>query len=253
MEVKFITCSGANETTDIPKLLDLLDEFPRAEVGIQVSEKKALEGMPRFDWIHTLYGCSLSRRLPINAALHINLQWVEDFGQGKVAPELENLLSLADENGYPFISRAQLNLKIGREKAPDPDKLFEAMRRFRDVRFILSYNNTNARLIRDLYRRGAVFDLLYDDSFGRGILPVFRKAPVFADVVQGYAGGITPANVTEELDKVADAYDGGGSYESVWIDAQKGLEDENTMHFDLGKCREYLRKAEDWCLSNSGF
>ena len=245
MELKFITCSGTNETTPIPELLQLLSEFPRAEIGVQVSNKKGAFGTPRYDWIHALWRECSERKRVINAALHVNLQWVEKFGQAVIAPELDEFLKLNNINGLPFFQRVQLNFKIGREAAPDEDKLSVAIRHYSRQHFILSYNESNKRLIHEMYVRAIDFDCLYDESFGAGIVPAERKAPVYIDVLQGYAGGINPDNVAEELNKIIVTDPKGYCLKGFYIDAHKGLEDENT-HFDLNKCRTYLTRTESW-------
>lgn len=245
MKLKFITCSGCNETTSISELLSLLNEFPRAEIGVQVSEKKASYGSARYKWICSLWSLLLTRRAIINAALHVNLRWVENLGQGIIAPELEEFLLLSNYDGSPFFQRVQLNFKIGREKTPDVDKLEKAIRRFPRHRFILSYNQSNKRLIQELYIRNVKFDCLFDESFGAGIVPENRDEPAFIDILQGYAGGITPDNVAQELDKIAQTNKKGYCMQDIYIDAHKGLEDELT-HFDINKCRAYLTNAENW-------
>ena len=249
MELKLITCSGPNETTPIPELLNLLDEFPRAEIGVQVSEKKATIETPRYLWIHALWREAFRRQKEINAALHVNLRWVEDFGQGIVAPDLEEFLNLQTIEEHPFFQRVQLNFKIGREKEPDIDKLETVIRRFPRHRFILSYNESNRRLIHEMYVRAVKFDCLFDESFGAGIVPKTRKEPVYIDVFQGYAGGINPDNVAEELDKIIVTDPSGYCVKGFYIDAHKGLEDEHT-HFDINKCRAYLTNAEKWYREN---
>lgn len=247
MDLKFITCSGTNETTPIPELLQLLSEFPRAEIGVQVSNKKGAYGTPRYDWIYALQKECAERNTVINAALHVNLQWVENFGQAVIAPELDEFFKMNNINGLPFFKRVQLNFKIGREKTPDEDKLFVAIRHYSRQRFILSYNESNRHLIHEMYVRAADFDCLYDESFGKGIVPDERKAPVYIDVLQGYAGGITPDNVAAELDKIIVTDKSDYCTKGFYIDAHKGLEDENT-HFDLNKCRAYLTNAEKWYM-----
>lgn len=245
MDLKFITCSGTNETTPIPELLQLLSEFPRAEIGVQVSNKKGAFGTPRYYWIYALQKECAKRNMVINAALHVNLQWVEKFGQAVIAPELDEFLKMNNLKGLPFFKRVQLNFKIGREKAPDEDKLFVAIRHYSRQRFILSYNESNRHLVHEMYVRAADFDCLYDESFGAGIIPKERKAPAYIDVLQGYAGGITPDNVAKELDKIIVTDESGYCSKGFYIDAHRGLEDENT-HFDLNKCRAYLTNAEEW-------
>ena len=245
MELKFITCSGPNETTSIPELLCMLDDFPRAEIGIQVSDRKGVKGTPRYEWIHALHQEVLRRDVRINAALHVNLRWVENLCQGIIAPELNEFLGLSYKDGKPFFQRVQLNFKIGREKDPDIDKLEAVIRHFRTHRFILSYNESNRRLILEMYVRAVNFDCLFDESFGAGIVPESRKEPAFIDIMQGYAGGITPDNVECELGKIVAADKSNYCTGGIYIDAHKGLEDEAT-HFDINKGRAYITNAENW-------
>lgn len=242
--MKFVTCSGVNETTDVDALMKLLSEFPMAEIAVQVSKSKCLAGMPRYKWIHKLCDYIWEKRCNINAALHVNLQWAEDICQGIVAPELAELLSLYS-NGKPIFSRIQLNVNSGCAKTPDIAKLVEVIEAYPAQRFIVPYSVGSREWVHELFATGVVFDCLYDDSFGRGVLAKRRNAPVFHDVVQGYAGGIDPDNVVAELNKICNAVWPYGHKPGVYIDAHKGLEDENT-HLDLDKCRAYLSLATQW-------
>lgn len=245
MQLKCITCSGPNEHTNKDELLTLLEEFPLAEIAVQVSEKKCLKDMPRYQWIHNLQQMLMCERLIINAAIHVNLQWCNDFAQGKIAPDLMKILSLRDYNGDLFFKRVQLNFTIGITETPQPEMLYNVFRSLPQRRFIVPYNRETAEIVHDLYRMGAVFDCLYDESFGKGIVPATREPAVFPDIVQGYAGGITPDNVEAELEKIVDAYARVPNVSEVFIDAHKGLENAE-KHFDIAKCRHYLQKATSW-------
>ena len=249
MNLKFITCSGTNEYTNIPTLVKLLEEFPIAEIGVQVSDVKCSYNSPRFAWIKSLVNYVNEKGVLINAALHVNLKWVENIGQGIIVPELSDLLSYRDVNGDFFFKRIQLNFKIGREKAPDFEKLTKLIRDHAKRRFILSYNESNAELIRKMYRHGCLFDCLYDGSFGQGITPSHWQVPVFTDIVQGYAGGISPDNVREVLNEVQQLWRTSPTTADIYIDAQGKLEDEQT-HIDLAKARKYVQNAYEWKLDH---
>lgn len=108
--------------------------------------------------------------------------------------------------------------------------------------FILSYNDANAEIIRKLYQSGVRFDCLYDNSFGEGILPSHRPTPVFGNVFQGYAGGLTPENVEQELDKISRSVHSGLFF---FIDAEGGLKGKDG-HLSLEKCRTFLKNANHW-------
>jgi len=135
---------------------------------------------------------------------------------------------------FPF--QVQLNFKIGREKTPDFETLRKMVRQYCDQRFITSYNADNAPLIDKLYQSGLMFDNLFDSSFGKGIEPSSRELPVYSGILQGYAGGLGPDNITNELRNLK-AIDG-----DIYIDAQRKLEDENE-HLDLEKAKAFILNA----------
>ena len=250
MDLQFVTISGANEHTNVPDLVQLLEDYPIAEIGVQVSDEKCTYGSPRFNWIKNLVYYVNYFRLSVNAALHVNLKWVEAISQGKIVPELWDLLAYRDTNGDYFFKRIQLNFKIGREEvSPDKEKLAALISNLKGRKVILSYNESNAKLIREFYCNGVRFDCLYDGSFGKGIEPEKRQIPAFADIVQGYAGGISPDNVCSVLDEVRNSWRQSPTTTGIYIDAQGKLEDSNG-HLDLSKARRYVDNARKWKLEH---
>lgn len=250
MILNYVTCSGTNEFTDIESLVALMREFPLGEVGVQVSEKQSPAGGARIDWVWQLVAYTNEHNTSINAALHVNRTWVENLCRGIVVPELQELLELRDIYDLPYFKRIQLNFKLGRDAVSlDCANTIIMLQQRIKRRFILSYNESNAKLIKLLYLKGLRFDCLFDSSFGAGIAPNTRQAPVFADILQGYAGGITPDNVCAELDKIASVVEISPAIGNVYIDAQKGLEDDQT-HLSLDKCNQYLANATAWYHSH---
>ena len=250
MKIKSIVVSGANEYTQIPSMLRIFSTYPQAEIGVQVSGKKAQESSARYWWLNALYYAMLKTSQKIPVALHINSNWVEQFCQGAVPHEVDIWLNHCPlNNGEPFIKRVQLNFKVGREKTPNISALCYAMSRYPEQRFILSYNEANAEIITKLYKLGVKFDCLYDGSFGEGILPNERWAPPFEDVLQGYAGGISIENVSDELDKIAKVV---SPEREIFIDAEGKLKGEDG-HLSLGLAGEYLRRASCWDKENNGW
>ncbi len=246
MILNYITCSGTNEFTDIEDLVSMMRDFPLGEIGVQVSEKQSPAGGARIEWIKELTSYLRDHHISINAALHINRKWAEALCRGVVMPELQELIDLQDVDGLPLFKRLQLNFKLGRDDVNDDcnETLIKLQHQIKR-RFILSCNESNEALIHQLYLEGLRFDCLYDSSFGAGIAPSSRKAPLFADILQGYAGGITPETAPSELSRIAYAVDHAPSVGNVYIDAQKGLEDENS-HLSLYKCYSYLSNATYW-------
>ena len=251
MHLRYITCSGTNESTDIKGLINLMKKYQYfAEIGVQVSDKQSPKGGERLEWIHDLVHELKAADRTINAALHVNQGWVEQMCRGIVVPELEELIGLKSVDGQPFFKRIQLNFKLGRDDvSPNCADTLVTLQRHLNRQFILSFNESNERLVRELYLKGLRFDCLYDSSFGKGILPDFRKKPAFTHIVQGYAGGIDPQNVTSELDKIARAIKNSPSCGVFYIDAEKGLQG-NDGHLSLEKCETYLMQARQWYLSH---
>lgn len=243
MNLMYVTCSGANEHTGQDVLFALFEQFPCIEFGIQVSSKKCSAESPRFEWLQNLHQQILARQIDLPLALHLNQDWVTGFCNDEIPEELNELLSFKDSHGMPLFKRIQLNFKIGREQAPQLDMLEKQMIKFSHLRFILSYNASNAALITDLYHRHKVgFDCLFDESFGEGVLPQKRHAPVFSDVVQGYAGGLSPENVAQELDKIAAILPFNAS---IFVDAEGKLKGEDG-HFSYLKAHDFVANALLW-------
>lgn len=245
MRLNKIVLSGANEFTDAGALAEFGRKHELAEIGIQVSGDKAFFGSARYWWLHTLtFYVSSQNRL----ALHLNKDWAEAFCAGKIPTELETFLKFRHHNGKLVFERIQLNFKIGREKTPNMDTLLATMKRYQpEHKFILSYNDSNKEFIRNIYKSGFMIDaLLYDSSFGEGITPAQRAAPVFADVYQGYAGGLSPDNVTDELNKIGALVPPGKCF---FIDAEGKLKGEDG-HLSLAKCNIFLQQASKWNKQN---
>ncbi len=248
MNLKYVTCSGANEYTDAEALFNLFAEFPMIEFGIQVSGEKCSFASDRYAWLIALHKAAMRKKIALPLSLHLNKDWVEKFCAGQEVAELNELLNLKNAQGKPFFQRIQLNFKIGREKRPNIKILEKTMLGFPSLRFILSYNQKNAVLIEKLYqRKKVVFDCLYDESWGEGVLPKQRMAPVFCDVLQGYAGGLSPENVTQELDEIASKLPCDAQF---YIDAEGKIKG-NDGHFSFANAHDFVENAYLWGKQNS--
>ena len=164
---------------------------------------------------------------------------MEGFCARKPSAELSQFLSWKNFCFKPFFGRVQLNFRIGREKTPDLGHLLATMKKYLNVRFILPYNDDNAEFIHKLYDTGFKFDCLYDNSHGEGIEANHYAHPAFEDVLQGYAGGIGPDNVTSVLNKISKVVP---ANKEIFIDAEGKLKGEDG-HFSVEKCKAYLQQA----------
>lgn len=145
-------------------------------------------------------------------------------------------------NGGPAIRRWQLNIG-DRTKKFDSGAVAHLIRTHPDNEFILPYNETIKDKIDLLYKTGAKFSLLYDSSYGYGVSPENWNAPVYITHPMGYAGGLSPENVSENLDKISEKLP---SNYYTWIDAEGRLMKPGTRQFDIERARQYVQNALVW-------
>lgn len=242
-EMKFVTCSGANEFTNIEGMVALSNKFPTLEWGIQVSGKKCSAGTDRFIWIRSLQSYLQTHDQKIQLALHINADWVNGFTTERVSPELHMFLRMRNHDGSPLFQRVQLNFKIGRDKKPNESLLIQRIKQYgQHRRFIFSYNDENSEFIHGLYKKGLRdFDVLYDSSHGEGIEAEEWQNPAFYDenILQGYAGGLSPENAIAEITKIRRKLTYNGKF---YVDAEGKLKG-NEGHLSLEKCRQFVENA----------
>lgn len=109
MQLRYITCSGANENTNIKELIDLANTSNLVEIGIIANSSTMKKGKPQYEWFEQLLNTQESANMKL--ALHINGDWCTDLCAGKIAPELKELLDLKNQTtGTPVINRWQLNI-----------------------------------------------------------------------------------------------------------------------------------------------
>lgn len=242
MKLKFISCSGVNEHTCIEDLVSTFKNIylPQIVFGVQVSGKKASFGTARYWWLRALYGFLEKKDANLNISLHLNQDWVERFVDGDVPSELDYFLNLRKDFGDPFIKSVQLNFKIGREKTPDIEKLLKTVERYKRQNFILSCSQNNIEFVKSLLAKSPRnFWLLYDDSFGEGIKCSNWKAPLFDNVLQGYAGGLSPENILSELDQIGKIV---SKNRFIFVDAEGKLKGDDG-HFSIQKAEKFVNQC----------
>lgn len=239
MILKYITCSGANEHTNIDDLLALAKEYPMMEIGIQVSDKKVMENPARFDWIAALHEKVVAQKLAPNIAMHVNGNWVQQFASRAMIPELDYFLNLCNGRKRWLVKRLQINFLIDNDYRIEFGRFCQAMTDCAARPIVLPYNEKNAVFIHRLHDKSMKFDCLYDSSHGEGVLPQQLQAPVFKDRLQGYSGGLSAENVAEQLQKLSHVVK---PKCVIYIDAEGKLKG-NDGHLDLQKCKAYIENA----------
>lgn len=251
MKLDRVTITGVDDGVDPADLVALSREFPFCEFGILLSKSRM--GTPRYPsmaWLERLrkaatYGADGDLRfLPLSC--HICGEWARDLLGGRFAlPWMYDALPI-------IFDRCQINMTATEDTYAEP--LARAMREWHDPfgpdEFIIQINgDTNAKffdLLRD-YGIGTYVVPLFDRSGGKGETPkewpkaeyVYRGGNL---LYHGYAGGLSPDNLPDELPKIAEA---AGEAE-VWIDMESGVRNEWENSLDLDKVRRALKICKGW-------
>ena len=248
MNLRFITCSDPRENLSPISVVDLLRSSPLAELGVQAHPSAMMHGKPRYVWLQKVCEIAKDSRMPVNIALHVNYKWCDEICRGVVPQEIKTFLK--HKNSYtfqPVVSRIQLNIGDYTHDF-DAEKLARVIKGWKKFEVILPYNKYTQPQIEELKKTGAQFSLLFDGSYGAGVAPKDWQAPVYSDIAFGYAGGLSPFNVRENLDKIAALVP--ADYDT-WIDAEGRLRDITTGAMDIGLAREYLNNALAWHKQHS--
>lgn len=242
--IETVTVTGADDGTAPDKIYALSLAYPFVEWGILLSKKN--EGHPRFPSSLWLNDFLLNKHDEVTVSGHLCGHWVRDIVSGGVdfANQKEELL--------PFFDRFQLNFHGEPHHIVNVDNYLYA----------LDYLNASGNQ-QIIYQRDGVNDLLfsharsqsairagldavplYDISGGRGILP--KDWPEPEGAYCGYAGGLSPANLQEQIDKLSKIV--GDNH--IWIDAETCLRTEDNQLLDLQKVVQFLEIAKPFVVGN---
>jgi hypothetical protein len=107
------------------------------------------------------------------------------------------------------------------------------------------------RLVKWLHAAMIPFSILQDGSGGKGLLP--EKWERFQDIFMGFAGGLTPENVVEQLGKIGEVV---ADNDLCWIDMESGAREEVPLglqvenRFSLDRVQTFLEHSEPWILGD---
>lgn len=231
--MKYCTLTGADNTTDPKALIELSIKYPFVEWGILYSESKMGTGRyPTKEWINSFVDAVIedweknSDGAHINICLHICGSAVSKF----INNTDRSLIALADA-----FDRVQLNFRSNNFPIVD---IISCLNRYPVQQIITQHNNANKLLVKHLSKQ-TNHALLFDTSGGRGIETAEWIAPLDKKL-WGYAGGLGPDNVVEQLRKIQSLNKGRDFY----IDMENKLRTDDK--FDLTKVRKVLELVKEY-------
>lgn len=237
MKLEYVTLTGADESVKPQQLLDLSKKYPYVEWAILFSQSKA--GVPRYpsyDWVIELAKLNSADPKPMNLSAHLCGAWVDNAMKGNLGFLNDSLIATA-------FSRVQLNMGQSRlRSALSCQPLLDAVKAQSDHRFIFGGNYTNAVSDPDVFWKYG-FHPLFDASGGRGVEAKEWPKPYDSSsgmrMLHGYAGGLGPDNVVQELERIRLVTDDDGV---IWIDMESKLRTKTGKQdvFDLSKCEQVL-------------
>lgn len=241
MKLKYVTLTGADDQTSMVDLISLSTEFPFVEWAMLHSNTRM--GSVRYPQFETTVLRLESLPSDVKVAVHLcGASAFEAIQGGPVANTLIRMVTA--RNG-----RIQLNISgaaydtMGDSTEVEFRKLHE---RWPETKFILQHSARTAKLIPALEDIDNI-TFLHDWSGGRG-LRVCSWGPPPTRKPYGYAGGIGPDTIKEDLASISTVTD----REDLWVDMETKLRtDTPESAFDMLKCRRVLRAASPWVESSS--
>jgi len=237
------------EHNDIDEIINLGKKYPSAEFAIQAHPSKFSPYMPRYVWFDTLvHAASVDK---VKLAMHVNSEWRTELCQGYVPYALSRLWQIKHSDGTPVIGRIQVNINGGNDVFDfNAHKVADMIRTYHDIKFIFQYAPAQYERILQLDKENAPFALLYDESGGRGINQDSWGIPIFTNHQTGYAGGLSPENIIENLNRInqilPDNY-------YTWVDAENNLKTPDINEkkvFDTALAQKYIERAYLWNIKN---
>lgn len=250
MNIEYITCSDMREHNDIDEIINLGKRYPMAEFAIQAHPPKFSPCMPRYVWFDTLVHAARVNKIKL--AMHVNSEYRTELCHGNIPYALRRLWDIRRDDNTPVIGRVQVNINGGNDKFKFyAGKVADIIRAYPDIKFIFQYAPSQDARIKRLGKQNVPFSLLYDVSGGEGKLSRDSWGGIILPNHQtGYAGGLSPDNVVENLNYINTLLP--ADY-STWIDAEGKLKspgpDEKKL-FDTKLAEKYIERAISWQLKN---
>ncbi len=232
---------------------------PRRAASCQMAEGG--RRVPGIEWIYDFHTFKVrfeaENDLTLHASCHMYGRWVCDLLLGGDQ-------FIQDRGGWlDRFQRMQINTHAS-TLDKDHEKFAAAIKKIADHKghitnqFIIQQDGVNDSLLEACCHAGVDAVPLFDMSHGEGVCPGDWPVPLmsFGDPPMyycGYAGGLGPDSLEEELVRIADAVDfvKPEQRRPIWIDMETHIRSNNDAQFDLDKVRACLEIAQPYVCERS--
>lgn len=229
MSLKIVTFTGADDMTSIETMLAISEEHAFVEWGILLPHI----GKPRFPsraWVQRLIGAQVLAPHSMLIAAHVCPPLTAELIGGTK--------TIMDIVGSGFM-RIQVNTHA--EHYVWPDTWLERFAQDIDRDYVLQLDGVTGSEAYQHARDEGVEEILglHDLSHGKGVLNPAWPASNGEQLI-GYAGGLGPENLAEQLPRIAAA----AGAADFWIDMETHIR--TGSHFDLEKVKDCIRIAKPY-------
>ena len=233
MKIEKVTFTGFDDLTSYAGMVDISQNYPWVEWGILVSMHHSGKSAryPSPEIIKEMFGY-MSRRPAArpNFAMHVCGVYCRKILRGDWQI-FEDMPFLVGE-----FKRIQLNFH-DEKTSYDTEKFINSIKVRSGLDIIFQVDNNNRKVF-DCFRQYQWAAPLFDLSGGAGIVP--EEWPRHEGKLCGYAGGLGPHNLNEELMKIEYVVDDG----RIWIDMETHVR--TNGFFDLKKVEKCLEILKPW-------
>lgn len=230
MKIDRVTITGADDSTDIQWMLAMQERYPFVEWGILVSQTQM--GGHRFPssyWLVSL----LEIQDRLKSSIHVCGRWVRDVCDGDWSHLVASVGPVMNK-----AQRIQLNFHAYAHKLDD--EFFKAAKTESSDngwQLIFQIDGVNDSLLAQARENRLDAVPLYDLSGGAGVLP--SQWPKQSEgVYTGYAGGLGPKNVIEQVEKIKSVANG-----RIWIDMETRVRTEDDSKLSEGLVESVLEQC----------
>lgn len=233
MKLKYITVGGISDLTKMDDIIKILRAAPNAELALDAHPDDIKMGTARRVWFENILRTVKNMSRNLHLVVRVNGQWAEKFCCGNIPYDLIEYFYLMRKTGLPVIKRWQINIADNHPGVFQSGNVAKLLKNYQNHEFIFQYSPKEYRRIHRLDETGANFSVIY--NINDTVLP-----PMFDNHPQGYAGKISPENVSERIARIA-LY--ANQRRDIWISAEKKLKNPITSEFDTARALKYIKNA----------